>query len=260
MLNDSQVTQFHRQGFVNGGPLLDAETVETLRAELQRVVDEQGQKGQPQPVRLQNIGKTTPIWQIVDIWRASAPFRQVMALPSLTEVIAQLMHAAEVRLWHDQVQYKPATVGGVNMWHQDCPYWGIIQPDTQITAWIALDDVAEDNGCMSMVPGSHRWGNQIEFLHSLADYEAMPESWEGHPLEVRRCPVGKGHVHFHHGLTWHGSHANTSGRPRRAIAFHFMGPDTTYVAAGNHVMKPYVTVADGDKLQGEMFPLVWPQS
>src|SRR5207248_1136185 len=121
------------------------------------------------------------------------------------------------------IQYKPAAIGGVNMWHQDSPYWPILTPkDVQLTAWVALDDADAENGCMSMVPGSHRWGDRISALHALKDFNAMPELFEGKKLEVRLCPVEKGAVHFHHPLTWHGSQANTSGRPRRAIALHFM--------------------------------------
>jgi len=124
---------------------------------------------------------------------------------------------------------------------------------------VALDDVDESNGCMSMVPGSHLWGREIDFLHTLKDFKDMPAEYKGHKIEVRLCPVPKGYVHYHHPLTWHGSHANHSGRPRRAIAFHYMTQDTVYVESGNHIMKPYITVDDGEMLQGEVFPRVWPQ-
>ncbi len=166
--------------------------------------------------------------------------------------------AQELRIWHDQVQYKPPQKGGINMWHQDAPLWPIIAPMTEVTAWIALDDADEDNGCMSMVPGSHLWGDNIAFLNTLESYEAMPASFAGHAIRVDRCPVKAGEVHYHHALTWHGSHANTSPRPRRAIAMHYMTQDTRYVASGQHIMKPYVTVQDNEILQGEYFPQVYP--
>jgi len=67
-------------------------------------------------------------------------------------------------------------------------------------------------------------------------------------------------VHFHHGLTWHGSQANRSARPRRAIALHYMTEKTCFVAAGAHVMKQFAHVADGSKLEGDHFPLVWSQA
>ena len=41
----------------------------------------------------------------------------------------------------------------------------------------------------------------------------MPGEWNGRRVEIARCPVEKGEVHYHHALTWHGSHANTSNRP-----------------------------------------------
>jgi phytanoyl-CoA hydroxylase len=107
------------------------------------------------------------------------------------------------------------------------------------------------------VPGSHLWGNNIDFLTSLPNYEAMPTEYKGHKVNVIRRPVKRGEVHYHHALTWHGSHANTSGRPRRAIALHYMTQDTRYVASGEHVMKPFVMVADGEKMQGEHFPLAY---
>ena len=145
------------------------------------------------------------------------------------------------------------------MWHQDWPYWGILDAPHQVTAWVALDDVDAGNGCMSMVPGSHGWGKQIEFLHALTGFDAMPTQFQEHAVDVRLCPVRKGHVHYHHALTWHGSHANTSARPRRAIALHYMTEQTRYLATGNHLMKPLVTVAAGAKLAGDHFPLVWSQ-
>jgi ectoine hydroxylase-related dioxygenase (phytanoyl-CoA dioxygenase family) len=259
MLTEKQIAQFHANGFLNGGVLLDNNEVEVLRNELTRVIEDKDKPDVPQPVRIFNLGADdqAPVWQIVNIWMASEPYRELMAHPKITKGIAQLTDATALRIWHDQIQYKPPQIGGVNMWHQDAPLWPIITPMTEVTAWIALDDADETNGCMSMVPGSHLWGNNIGFLRKLENYEAMPAHFNGHTIAVVRCPVRTGEVHFHHALTWHGSHANTSGRRRRAIALHYMTQDTRYVAAGNHIMKPYVGVADGELMHGDTFPLVY---
>lgn len=250
---------FQAHGFVKGGRVLSDAQVEELRGEIERVIADRDKPGR-QPVLLHNFAKTPGqiVWQIVNIWQASAPFRALVHHRQIVEEIAQLTGAKEIRLWHDQIQFKPAETGGVNMWHQDWPYWPILAAPHQVTAWVALDDVDPENGCMSMVPGSHRWGNNINFLHQLPAFDQMPAEFAGRPLAVRPCPVRKGEVHYHHALTWHGSPANRSGRPRRAIALHYMTDQTRYHAAGNHVMKKFVTVADGAKLEGEAFPLVWP--
>ena len=86
----------------------------------------------------------------------------------------------------------------------------------------------------------------------------MPDTFEGREISVARlCPVSKGEVHFHHALTWHASHANTSHHPRRAIAVHYMNEHTQYLGRRGHPMEPFITVADGELLTGDHFPIVW---
>jgi ectoine hydroxylase-related dioxygenase (phytanoyl-CoA dioxygenase family) len=258
MLTEAQVQQFSRDGYLKGGRILGDDAVRVLQEEIARVIRDDGTAVR-QPVRLANLtgDPDHPVWQIVNIWEASDPFEALIHNPQIGEEMAQLTGAQRLRIWHDQIQFKPAEFGGVTMWHQDAPLWPILAPMTEVTAWVALDDVNEDNGCMRMVPGSHRWGNAIDFLHTLSAFEAMPALWEGHAVAVRSCPVRRGEVHYHHALAWHGSPANTSGRHRRAIALHYMTEQTRYVASGEHLMKRYVEVADGAVLQGAHFPLVW---
>jgi len=261
MLTSEQVEQFQREGYLLGGRVLDDTQIETLRDELKRVIENQDTL-ESKPARIANLSGNddAPVWQIVNIWEASEAFRKLVSQPIVVEEIAQLTGAQELRIWHDQIQYKPAETGGINMWHQDAPLWPVLAPMTEVSAWVALDDVDEENGAMQMVPGSHHWGNQIEFLHTLENYQSMPKEWNGHALETVTRPVKAGHVHYHHALAWHGSPANKSGGPRRAIALHYMTGDTRYVASGEHLMQAFIEGGDGEKVQGEKFPQVWPQS
>jgi phytanoyl-CoA hydroxylase len=260
MLTAEQLEQFRRSGFVNGGPVLEDSAVAKLQEEVLRVIDDRENASVPQPVRVANLSSDAehPIWQIVNIWQASPAFQALVCSTKIAEMAAQLSGAKELRIWHDQIQYKPKELGGRLHWHQDSPLWQTLQPkDAQLTAWVALDDAEADNGCMYMVPGSHKWGNRQQFLDTLPQSGELPEDFEGHPLHFMMCPVKKGHVHFHHSLTWHGSGKNLSLRPRRAIAIHFMTDRTTFDASGNHIMQTFISVADGTKLTGDAFPLVY---
>ena len=259
MLTAEQITEFHERGFLNGGPVLTDDEVAVLRQELERVLRDHDSLSS-KPVLLRNIRRQegAAIWQIVNIWMASEPYRQLLAHPKITGDIAQLSNASQLRIWHDQIVYKPAEAGGVNMWHQDAPLWPVIEPMGGVAAWVALDDVDGSNGCMSMVPGSHRWGDNMSLLSSLDSLDDLPSEFKGHVVKAELCPVRKGEAHYHHALTWHSSQANRSTRPRRAIACHYMLPDTRYVASGEHPMKPYITVGDGELLRGEYFPVVYP--
>jgi phytanoyl-CoA hydroxylase len=259
MLTNNQIATYHDRGFIKGSKVLTADQVGVLQQEVERVIRDRDNKNVRQPVSVNNLSKPeTPVWQVVNIWAASDPFFKLISNSTIVEEVAQLTSANELRVWHDQIQYKPSSTGGVNMWHQDAPYWPILQPkNLMLTAWVALDDVDEENGAMSMVPGSHQWGDQIAFLHSIKSFDAMPAEFEGHRLEVVSCPVEKGAVHYHHSLAWHGSNANRSGRPRRAIALHYLNEKIHFSAAGGHVMKQFVTVADGEVIRGDKFPLVY---
>ena len=268
MLSPTQLDFFARNGFVKGSQIIDATRADELCDEVLRVIhDHQNHVvATRQPIKVSNLSgnEDAPVWQIVNIWEGSDAFEQLIHNPILAEEVGQLMEAAmgarEIRLFHDQIQYKPAQKGGVNMWHQDSPYWPVLQPkDVQLTAWVALDDADEENGCMSMVPGSQRFGNQIEWLHTLKTFDAMPAQFEGNAIEVKTCPVERGRVHFHHPLTWHGSPANTSGRPRRAVALHFMTERAVFDEAkrGLHPMGQFIESGDGETVVGAHFPLVW---
>jgi ectoine hydroxylase-related dioxygenase (phytanoyl-CoA dioxygenase family) len=256
MLNDSQVQQFNRDGHLKGGQVLSAEQCAVLSEEMERVIRDKDNKSVPQPVSLALWG--SGIWQIVNIWEGSTAFRELLSNDAIVNEIAQLTGAKQLRVWHDQIQYKPAGTGGVNSWHQDWPYWPTLTPMTeQVSAWIALDDVDEGNGCMSMVPGSHLWGNNIDFLHTIKEFDKMPSEFQGHKIEVKKAPVPRGFVHYHHGLTWHGSHENKSGRKRRAIAVHYMTEKTLFAKRSGHPMDQFAKVKEGAMLEGEHFPLVW---
>lgn len=260
-LTEQQIDSYQRNGFVNGGPVLDDKTVEVLREETLRVIADRDNPAVKQPVLLRNLNndESRPIWQIVNIYEASPAFAELICNPVISQMAAQLSGAAELRVWHDQIQYKPQATGGRLHWHQDSPAWPTLQPKTeQVTAWVALDDADLDNGCMYMVPGSQNWGNHDEFLRTVPLGAPLPMEYQGQPVYVVMCPVKKGHVHFHHSLTWHGSGENVSNRPRRAIAVHFMSDKTVYDASGNHPMKPFITVADGQPVVGDSFPRVWP--
>ena len=130
MLNEQQIALYQRNGFVNGGPVLDDETVEVLRAEVLRVIDERERTDIAQPVLCRNLNSdaSAPIWQIVNIFEASPAFKEMVTGPAIACMAAQLTGSNELRVWHDQIQYKPQAQGGRLHWHQDSPAWATLQP------------------------------------------------------------------------------------------------------------------------------------
>ncbi|TVR61813.1 MAG: phytanoyl-CoA dioxygenase family protein [Spirochaetaceae bacterium] len=186
--SDDEVERFNRDGFILGPEVIEPDKIEGLVSEVMRVIDERDRTDIAQPVWVRDMtgGKSErPVWQIVNIWQGSKAFEELMRSPGVAAAAAQLMRADELRIWHDQIQYKPAQTGGKTGWHQDSMAWPPIAPKgRQITAWIALDDADEQNGAMTMVSGSHLWGPADEALHNLEDFYKLPAEYAGHPFEL----------------------------------------------------------------------------
>ncbi|NKB67518.1 MAG: phytanoyl-CoA dioxygenase family protein [Candidatus Latescibacteria bacterium] len=264
MLTGEQVDAFNQRGFVNIGPVCDEATCQRLKDEFERVMRGEGQ-GEPVLNRNLTNQENRVVVQIVNIWQASPAFLQHAAHARITAAVAQLCQSDALRVWHDQIQYKPPGHGGATHWHQDHPAWPIIEPADLISAWVPFADATVDNGCMWMVPGSHRWGNQQGLVHPNSEDDFTPQHTDPTrlPANVDLTPVPvevrRGECSLHHSLTWHGSPQNRSSRARPAIAVHYMPAHTRYVDRGDHPMKDYVEVEPGALLQGASFPLVYQQ-
>ena len=99
-----------------------------------------------------------------------------------------------------------------------------------MTAWIALDDVDRDNGCMRVIPGSHRMG---EFAHEVSDRDDLVlNNVLNDPRidldAVRDITLRAGQLSLHDVDIVHGSQPNTSGRRRAGYAIRYMPSTSLY--------------------------------
>lgn len=138
-----------------------------------------------------------------------------------------------MRLYHDHALIKPpGEKSRETNWHQDAPYWPM-NPVGALSAWIAVDDVDLQNGCMQFIPGSHKYG-KLEPIKLGVDGESVVEKMKqagqtvGEPA-VMDMPAGG--VTFHHGCLFHYATPNRSDRPRRAFAIIYI-PDYAVFTGG----------------------------
>ena len=117
--------------------------------------------------------------------------------------------------------FKPPGARGQAL-HQD-QYYLRVQPGTCIAAWMALDDCDEENGCLQVVPGSHKLPIlcpiDADTSESFTDV-TVPLSADMQPQPVI---MRAGDVFFFNGQVIHGSFPNTSqDRFRRALIGHYI--------------------------------------
>jgi ectoine hydroxylase-related dioxygenase (phytanoyl-CoA dioxygenase family) len=191
-------------------------------------------------------------------WLVEPALRELVFHAAVTVPAAQLLGLDRLRLWHDQLFYKPPRHRGVVAWHQDFSYWTRTLPMRHVTANIVLDDTTLENGCLHYVPGSHRWP-----LLAPVSFGRDMEAFRDHlPValrdEFRPVPVTlrAGEASFHHPLTVHGSYENRSLAPRRAAVLNYMAPDTRSADGRLPLLAGTRVVPRGEVIDGPHFPIV----
>lgn len=122
------------------------------------------------------------------------------------------------------VFYKPPRDSSYVSWHQDSVYSGWhLTPST--SAWIALTASHRTNGCMQVLPGSHRQGpldhaNVRDGPNLLERGEQVNIAIdESQAVDVVLQP---GEMSLHHSTLVHGSNPNTSNEPRIGFIVRFV--------------------------------------
>jgi phytanoyl-CoA hydroxylase len=152
--------------------------------------------------------------------------------PRLRDVMTDLL-GEEPLAAQTMFYFKPPTARGQAL-HQDQMYLRA-RPGTCVAAWMAVDDCDEENGCMDIVPGSHK----LPLLcHVEADLELSFTSRKV-PVPEGYAPIpalmNAGDVLFFHGNLIHGSGPNTSAtRFRRALIGHYITADAKAAAHFYH--------------------------
>jgi len=110
-------------------------------------------------------------------------------------------------------------------WHQDATYWGL-EPPNSLTVWYAVDGSDRENGCMRVLPGTHRDGIRT---HGKADAhgnllsinQAVPVTPEEEACAVDLI-LRPGEASIHDGAAIHGSLPNCSQRRRCGLTLRYV--------------------------------------
>ncbi|GAB4147813.1 MAG: hypothetical protein Tsb0016_18590 [Sphingomonadales bacterium] len=153
----------------------------------------------------------------------------IIGKPAIAQIAATLMGVEGVRLWHDQLLFKPplpAAEGGIGElvsvgWHTDHGYWRCCT-GPMITAWVPFTEVTAEMGPVTMIDGSHAWpeAEGLDFFSNDLDGQRQRFTRAGQNVDEVPMLMQRGQVSFHDWRTIHGSRPNIGNRPRRALAIH----------------------------------------
>jgi phytanoyl-CoA hydroxylase len=143
--------------------------------------------------------------------------------PTLLGVLRKLLGNREPRRFQDMALLKPPH-GREKPWHQDKAYFNIRPDEPVVGVWIALDEATPENGCMHVVPGSHRHGPVVHFRRR--DWQICDTEMAGKPITA--VPLKPGGLMLFDGLLQHGTPYNPTDQRRRALQYHYCPADAEW--------------------------------
>ena len=167
---------------------------------------------------------------------------ETLGQPGIVQLLTHLI-GPNVKCMQSMLFVKSSGQPG-QAWHQDEAF--IPTRDRSLTAaWMALEDATLENGCLWVIPGSHRPGVIYPFRdHNDDRYDCASEAYDFPYTEEDgvMVPVRAGSVVFFNGYLLHRSLPNYSQSGfRRALVNHYMSAESLLPWGGFDPGTPFGT-------------------
>jgi hypothetical protein len=134
----------------------------------------------------------------------------------------------DIALFSTHFICKPKGDGRRVPWHEDSAYWsGKLDPMDVCTIWLAIDPSKKENGCMRVIPHTHRTGKM-----GFSDYDPVDPSQNVFSTEIIKgqrdddrqvlIELEPNQASLHDAKLIHGSEANTSNVRRCGLTMRFI--------------------------------------
>jgi polysaccharide pyruvyl transferase WcaK-like protein len=243
VLTEEQWNEYSRDGFLHLGKVVEPEELEALKRraddlalgnvknpDVQMQLDTGGVY-EDLPAAVKSFEHGTRLYRKIQGLETDDLFVRLVKRPLFLEICARQYGAhAPVSIFRAMVMNKPAGQGTVLPWHQDGGNVWALDRDPLVTVWVALDPATRANGCLEVIPGTHRLG-----LLSLHGSTVAEEHVRVHcpPERVVPLEVEAGHAVLLHNWLIHRSGVNPTSVPRRALTVCYMDGRTQSVLTGN---------------------------
>lgn len=225
MLTTKQINFYHENGYLGVEGVLSAEEV----ADLRRVSDE----------FVQLSASVTAHTDVFDLEPGHTPqspklrrlknpilhhtvYNMTLRHPGILDIVEQLIGPG-IRTNGNKLNMKSPEYGSPVEWHQDWAFYPHTNDDL-LAVGVCMDDMMLENGCLLVIPGSHKGPVYTHHQHGRfagAVTEEVPDADKAVPIELRA-----GGISIHHVRTLHASATNRSAYPRRLLLFQYCSIDS----------------------------------
>jgi phytanoyl-CoA hydroxylase len=232
MIGVSEAAFYRENGYLLVKGVFTLEEVEAMRAGVENIIRRAALSNRDANHAWQNDFmppeqlKKLVLKGFHDVHYHDASFMRAMVHPNMASVLTQLI-GPNVQTHHSKMLVKPPENGAAFPMHQDYPYFPHVD-HTMLAASVHLDDADTENGCLYVIPGSHKQGPLSHVGKHYLNHKEYPISMG------TACPAKAGDVLFFNYLTIHGSESNRSERTRRNVLYQYKDP-TDFPAELTHI-------------------------
>ena len=212
MISDRQVQQFNEQGYFIWEDAFSEAELAPVEAEIDRHVEEANRR-----LRESGSGGISRADEIVFtafLAEKSGLLRRFVSGGRFAQTMGRLV-GPDVRLYWNQAVYKYPETEKEFPWHQDNGYTPL-DPEQYYTCWVSLNGASVENGCVWVLPGSHKEGTR--------PHENSPIGRVGYTGGERGVPVElpRGGMGVFSSLTLHRSGPNLTDGVRKGYIVQFI--------------------------------------
>lgn len=223
-ISAEDVSTYHRDGVLFPIPVLDRAEVAQFRAALEEMERYFGRRPAPAEVGQSHLHFA---------WAA-----RLATHPRILDAVEDLI-GPDIIVHASTIFHKYPFEGAYVSWHQDSYFLQLDRADF-VSAWVALSDSNQENGCLRVVRGSHRSG-RLHHTDSAASENNMLVSGLNIAVAVQEeeatdVVLRAGEMSLHHLHIVHGSNANHSPHGRIGFAIRYVAPHVSQATPHHAVM------------------------
>ncbi len=229
-LSSSQIKKYNAEGFIAPIDVFSTQEADEIKKEIEFIEKKW-------PNELEGIGRNY-------IHLISPKFDKVCHNSKILDAVESIV-GKNILVCGTTLFIKNPNEKGFVSFHQDAKYIGL-EPHNWVTAWVALTDSNEKNGCMKMWAGTHK--NEIKHHNQKFDENNLltrGQTIENVPInETTPVVLKAGQMSLHHPAIIHGSGLNKSKERRIGFVIQsYIGTNVDQVLG-----KMYVQLARGEDL------------
>ena len=224
MLSTDQISHYRSKGYISPLSALTSNEAKEIRNEIEKI--EKNWPGALEGINRNYVHLISPVLNKVCLNKN--------ILDAVESIIGKNILICGTTLFIKEKKEK-----GFVSFHQDAKYIGL-EPHNWVTVWLAVTDTNENNGCMRMLPGSHK--ENLKFHEEKFDKNNLltrGQTIKDVSLDKTDPIVLKaGEISLHHPLIVHGSGLNNSDDRRIGFVIQsYIGTNVNQVIGKMYVQK-----------------------